>query len=260
MSSTPSAFTQPAPDATSPEPPKRSKAFLCILGILGGFVLLVILVVGIATAYFAWKVKQQRADFSKNPGIAIAKSLAAWNKNLELVSSDDSTSTIVLRNNKDGKNITMKFDPAKTATGIQDERGEDRAISISGSESSPVLKFKNNKGIMQFGAAAGSAPVWLPSYPGSPSGNMASVREREKRSSAFIFTTQDSPEKVIDFYSHALKSAGFTTSATAAAEGKMSGTINGEDKEKSRSVSVVTTADSSGTNVSVMYSEKIQIR
>jgi len=230
---------------------------LWILGILGGFILPVILVVGIATTYFAWKVKQQRADFSKNPGIALVKMSTAFNTNLEIVSSDDSTGTIVVRNNKDGKNITMKFDPAKRAIGIQDERGEDRAISISGSESSPVLEFKNNQGILQFGAAAGSAPVWLPSYPGAPSGNMVSVREREKRSSAFIFTTQDSPEKIIDFYSHALKSAGFTQ---ATAEGKMSGTINGEDREKSRSVSVVITSDSSGANVSVMYSEKIQIR
>ena len=163
-------------------------------------------------------------------------------------------------NPKDGKSITMKFAPTKKAIGIQDERGEDRAISISGSESSPVLEFKNNQGIMQFGASAGNTPVWLPSYPGSPSGNMASVREREKRSSAFIFTTQDSPEKVTDFYSHALKSAGFTPSSTATPEGKMGGTINGEDREKGRSISVVITSDSSGANVSVMYSEKIQAR
>ncbi|HET6844065.1 MAG TPA: hypothetical protein VFK06_20660 [Candidatus Angelobacter sp.] len=260
MSSTPSAPNPQIPDATSSEPPKRSKAFLWILGILGGSVLLVILVVGIAMAFFAWKVKQQSADFSKNPDIALVKLSAKFNKNLEIVSSDDSTSTIVVRNKKDGKSITMKFDPAKKAIGIQNERGDDSAISISGSESSPVLEFKNNQGIRQFGASAGSAPVWLPSYPGSPSGNMASVREREKSSSVFIFTTQDSPEKVIDFYSHALKSAGFTTSATATAEAKMSGTINGEDKGKGRSVSVVITSDSNGNNVSVMYSEKIQIR
>jgi hypothetical protein len=89
---------------------------------------------------------------------------------------------------------------------------------------------------------------------------MACVREREKSSSAFIFTTQDSPEKVIDFYSHALKSDGFTTSATAIAEGKMSGTVNGEDRKQGRNVSVVITLDSSGANVSVMYSEKRQPR
>ncbi|SRR6266481_2210924 len=262
MSSTPSAPNPQTSDATSPETPKRSKAFLRILGILGGSVLLVILVVGIAMAYFAWKVKQQRADFSKNPDIALVKMSTAFNKNLEIVSSDDSTSTIVVRNKKDGKSITMKFAPAKKATGIQDESGKDSAISISGSESSPVVEFKNSQGIRQFGASAGSAPIWLPSYPGSPSGNMASVREREKSSSAFIFTTQDSPEKVIGFYSDALKSAGFTPSVTTTTtDGRTNGTVGGTNMEKGRSVSVVITSNSSGANnVSVMYSEKRQAR
>jgi hypothetical protein len=222
---------------------------LWILGILGGSVLLVILVVGIAMAYFAWKVKQQRADFSKNPDIALVKMSTAFNKNLEIVSSDDSTSTIVVRNKKDGKTITMKFDPAKG----------DKPISISGSESSPILEIKNNRGIMQFGTVADSVPVWVPSYPGSSSRKMASFREKEKTSSAFIFTTQDSPEKVIGFYSDALKSSGFTRSDTTTTnEEKTNGTVGGEDKEKGRSVSVVITPDSSGTNVSVTYSEKNQ--
>lgn len=265
MSSTPSAPNPQTSDATSSEPPKRSKAFLWILGILGGAVLLVILVVGIAMAYFAWKVKQQRADFSKNPDIALVKMSTAFNKNLEIVSSDDSTSTIVVRNKKDGKSITMKFAPAKKAIGIQDESGQDSTISISGSENSPILEIKNNQGILQFGASANSVPVWVPSYPGSPSKSMASVREKEKSSGTFIFTTQDSPEKVIGFYSDALKSAGFTPSATnTTTDGKTSGTVGGTNMEKGRSVSVVITSNSSGANnvsvVSVMYSEKRQAR
>ena len=258
MSSTPSTPNPQIPGATPPAQPKKSNALLWILGIVGGFIFLMVLVVGIAMSYFVHKAKQS-ADFGKNPGYAMAKLALTFNPDLEIISSDDSTGTIVVHNKKDGKTVTMKFDPRKKTMGIRDESGKDSTISISGSESSPTLEIKNDQGILQFGAAANSVPAWVPSYPGSSSKNMASVREKEKSSGTFIFTTQDSPEKVIGFYSDALKSAGFTPSTTTTTtDGKTSGMVGGENKEKGRSVSVVITSDNRDTNVSVMYSGKNQ--
>ena len=256
MSTTPST----PPQQPAGVPPKKSNVFLWILGIFGGLVVLLVLT-GIAGTYFViHKAKQAGMDselMQKNPGLAAAKMAITFNPELEIVSSDDSTGTIVVRNKKDGKRVSMKFDPEKKSMVITDEKGNESKITSDGNSAN--IEVKGDNGTAKFGAGAGAdkAPSWVPVYPGSSPQNTMSVNENGKQSGTFVFTTTDSADKVISFYGQALKSAGLTvTTTTSTSEGKVSGVVNGEDKDSGHAVGVIIGSDNNGVTATVTYSER----
>jgi hypothetical protein len=256
MSTTPT----PAPQPPAGTPPKKSNALLWILGIFGGLVLFGILaVVGIGF-FVMHKVKQTGMDsalMQKNPGLAAAKMAVSFNPELEIVSSNDSAGTIVVRNKKDGKIISMKFDPEKKSMVITDEKGNEAKISTDGNSANVEVKGDNGNAKFGAGATAEKAPSWVPIYPGSNPQNTMSVNENGKQSGAFVFTTTDSADKVLSFYGQALKSAGLTvTTTTSTTDSKVSGVVNGEDKDTGHTVGVIVGNDSNGVTATVTYSEK----
>ncbi len=256
MSTTPSTPTQP-PAGT---PPKKSNVFLWILGIFGGLVVLLVLS-GIAGTYFLiHKAKQAGMDselMQKNPGLATAKMMVTLNPDLEIVRSNDSAGTIVVKNKRDGKVMSMKFDPEKKSMVITDEKGNEAKISTDGNSVNVETKGDNGNAKFGTGAGADKAPSWVPVYPGSNPQNTMSVNENGKQSGAFVFTTTDSADKVLSFYGQALKSAGLTvTTTTSTSDGKVSGVVNGEDKDSGHAVGVIVGSDSNGVTATITYSEK----
>ena len=61
---------------------------------------------------------------TKNPGYATAKLMVTMNPELDTVSSDDSSGTIVVREKKTGKTMTFKFDAEKKSMVVMDEDGK----------------------------------------------------------------------------------------------------------------------------------------
>jgi hypothetical protein len=249
MSSTPSTV----PPATPP--PKKSKAIFWVLGVIGGFILAAVLtVVGLA-AYGMHKLKQMGDIAKTNPGYATAKLGFTMDPDLSIVKSDDATGTLTVYNKKNGKTITYRFDPQKKSMVVVDENGKESSVNISGSGSSASMEVNSPEGSVKIGSGADGPPSWVPVYPGSTPQNTMSINENGKRSGTYSLVTQDSVDKVLSYYTDALKSNGLSASTTTFnSNGKTGGSVTGEDT--GRSVGVIVSSENDGTHVAVTFGEK----
>jgi hypothetical protein len=206
------------------------------------------------------KVKQAGFDsdlMKKNPALATAKLAVSMNPDTEIVSSDDNAGTIVVRDKKTGKVVTMKFDPQKKSMVITDENGKTTSMTSTGEGANGGLEVQSSEGSMKMGSTADKAPSWVPAYPGSSPQSTYSTSTATEQAGSYTFTTSDSAEKVISFYADSLKAAGFTVSnMTGNSEGKVGGMVSGEDKANKRTVTAMLSTETDGTHVSVTFSAK----
>jgi len=248
------------PNAPAPQRSSGSKVVLWVIGITVGVVLIGMGSCAVLGFYAMHKVKQAGFDaelMKKNPGLATAKLAVTMNPDVEIVSSDDNAGSIVVRDKKNGKVVTMKFDPQRKSMVIVDEKGQTSTYTASGEGSNATVEMSGPQGTVKIGGNADKAPEWVPQYPGSsPTGTYSSSNANEQAGS-FTFTTPDSADKLIAFYDEALKAAGFAvTKMTNSSEGKAGGMVTGEDKTKKRNVMVMLETENDGMHVNVTFSTK----
>ena len=250
------------PPASAPVPQKSSgaKILFWILGIILGLILLSFGTCAVIGLYAVHKVKQAGFDsdlMKKNPALAGAKMALTMNPDIEIVSSDDNGGTIVVRDKKTGKVVTMKFDPQKKSMVIVDEKGNTTSMTTTGEGASSGMEMKSSEGTVKIGTSSDKAPAWVPVYPGSSPQNTFSSSNGSEQSGAYTFVTADPAAKVISFYGDSLKSAGFAVSdMTTNSEGKAGGMVSGEDKTNKRGVVVTIGTEADGTHVNVTFSVK----
>jgi len=252
----------PTPGAVQPPAPapqgSGSKVLFWILGIVLGLIVLSFATCAVVGFYAMHKAKQAGFNsdlMKKNPGYAGAKIAMSMNPDVEIVSSDDSAGTMVVKDKKTGKVVTMKFDPEKKSMVIVDEKGQTTTMTASGEGSSGTFEVKSSEGSMKMGAGADKAPDWVPVYPGSSPQNTFSASSSGEQSGTYTFTTADATDKLSAFYSDALKSGGFAVTTMANPESK-GGMVSGENKADKRTVMVMLSTESDGTHVNVTYSVK----
>jgi hypothetical protein len=250
-----------APGGTIPAPPPQTssgnKVLFWILGIVLGLILLAAGSCAVIGFYAMHKAGFNSELAKKNPGLAAAKMAVAMNPDVEIVSSDDSEGTITVRDKKTGKVATMKFDPQQKQMIITDEKGQTTTLSTPGEGSTGTMDVKGPEGTVKFGSGAEKSPAWVPVYPGASPQNTFSASKPGEESGSCTFTTGDSTEKVISYYSGALKSGGFSVSTTTTDnQGKPGGMVTGEDKAGKRAVMVMLDTESDGTHVNLTYSAK----
>lgn len=285
MSSAPSPTPQPPAGGPPPTPPAASgsgsKVFLWILG--GCATIVVIGIVAVAALFFfvVHKAKQAGLDpdlMQKNPVLAVAKLSVATNSDLETVSSDDSSGTIVVRDRKTGKVVTWKVDPVKKIMVVTDENGKTvtmkldeanrrlvvindkgKTATISADAQAGTMEIKGSDGNVKFGATADRAPNWIPPYHGSNPQGTFSANSPTEQSGTFSFVTNDPADKVLSYYGDALKSAGFKVTITSTnANGKVGGFVSAQNDSEKRTVTVSVASENDGTHVGVIYNEKKQ--
>jgi hypothetical protein len=252
--STPSLSPQ-MPGGMPPAPPKSSgvKVILWIVGVLVALIVFVIVAMAGLGFFFLHKAKQAGLDpelIRKNPGLAAAKMVVMNNPELQVVSSNDNTGTMVVRDKRNGKTTTLKFDTARKTMVVIDEQG--KQASITADADSGTIVMKGEDGTVKIGAKANSAPGWVPVYPGASPQNTMSVDEKGKQSGTYVFISKDSPEKIMSYYSEQLTSAGMKLTTTSGSEG---GVISANQDSDARSVLVTVSSDSEGTHVSVTYGQ-----
>jgi hypothetical protein len=281
MSSTPSVSSQP-PAGGPPAAPAKSGAVKIILWIVGIFASLVVLcIVGVVviSAIFFHKAKQAGLDsdlMKKNPALAIAKMAVTANADTELVSSDDNAGTIVVRDKKTGKIVTMKFDPEKKSMVVIDENGKTATVQVDSSKNSLVVtdaqgktatitgdaqggnvEVKGPDGTFKAGANADKAPSWVPVYPGATPQSNFSASSNGEQTGSYSFTTKDGVDKILAYYDSALKSSGFKTSNTTNnTNGKITGMVSGTADNDKRTVLVIAGSDDNGIKVAVTFNSK----
>ncbi len=260
MSTTPSVPQTPGGVPPAPQKSSGTKVLLWIAGIVVGLLLISFASCAVIGFYAMHKMKGAGFDsalMKKNPGLATAKMAVALNPDVEIVSSDDDAGTIVIRNKKDGKLVTMKFDPQKKSMVITDESGKTTSMTTTGDGSSASMEMKGPEGTMKIGTGADKAPDWVPAYPGSSPQSTFSSSNGTEQTGSYTFMTKDPADKVISFYGDSLKSAGFAVSnMTSNSDGKVGGMVSGEDKANKRAVVVSLGTENDGTHVNVTFSIK----
>lgn len=243
----------PAPGA----PAKKTSPLVWILGIVAVIFCGIMLTCGVVgfMAYRAVKNAGFDAELmQKNPGLAMTKMAAALHPDLQVVSTDDRSGKITMREKSTGKIMTFRFDPDQKTLVMTGDDGKEVRMTASGDGANGSLTVRTADGTMRYGAGAGKAPAWVPVYPGSsPVGNF-SAESGDGGNHSFTFKTSDAASKVIAYYQDQLKGSGFTFTQTATSD--QGGMLAAESADKKRSLIVTVGSSNEGTEGSVVATEK----
>jgi len=246
---------------SSPTPPglPGQKKTNPIVWILGGVALLVCGVMltcgtGGFLAYRALKNAGFDSDLmEKNPGLAMAKMAGALHPGYQIVSTNERSGTITMREKSSGKVMTFKFDPEKKTLVMSDENGQE--VKVTTDTAGRSVAIESAGGSVRYGAGAASkAPAWAPVYPGSAAEGTYSSQNSDGEQYSFTFRTRDGPAKVISYYQDQLKSSGFTVTVVSSTD--QGGMVQGADEARKRTVVVTAGSSGEGTQASVMITEK----
>jgi hypothetical protein len=254
----------PQPPAGAAPPRKGVSPIVWILGIIAGIFVLGMMVLIGGGLFVAHKVKQAGFDpalWSKNPGVAAAKMLAATNPDVSVVSVNEREGVITLKDKKTGETVTLNFEDVKNGRISFQGKGDDKiTIDAHGDGSAGTLEMKSADGTVKFGAgSAAKIPSWIPSYPASnPQGNFSAQDKDGGETGSFVFVTKDAPKAVLAFYEQGLKSAGFqiTSNITTQSAGQNGGMLSAEENGTKRKVVVTVGTSDEGTTANVMFEAK----
>jgi hypothetical protein len=248
--------TPPYMQPQQPQPPVKKTSPL--VWILGGIAVLFfggMITCGIV-GYMAMRVVKNAGfdpDLMKrNPAIAMVKMATAMNKDLEMVSSNERSGTVTMRDKRTGKTVTYRYDQDAHKLEIVADNGE--TVVMSGDGNKGTMTVKTAEGTMKYGAQGGSAPSWVPVYPGTTPQVTLSVKTNSETQNNFTFTTKDAVAKVVEYYQTQLKADGMRVNIVSG--GDDGGMVQASDDAKKRTI-IVTVGTSSGeTTGSVMSIEK----
>ncbi len=244
--------------AVPPPPPKKGMGPLGWIAI-GCGVIVVLGIIGFGVLGYIGKKFVDKAQ--KNPAMFGAEMLVRANPDLELVSKDDSTGTITVKNKKTGETATVNLEDIKNGKlSFKTDKG---SMTIDGnSKDGGVIKVTDEKGNQSVlaagvGTAPKNLPSFVPNYPGSAAQGTFDANTSDGHSGAFTVSTKDSVTQVMDFYESQLKSSGLKVEKTTYnANGKDGGTVSGKSDDGKRQVSVILSTDDKGTAAMVTFADK----
>jgi hypothetical protein len=205
-----------------------------------GFLALGALAIGGMTAFVWHKARVAGVDgdlLRTDPGLAVAKIMAATNPNLEFVRTNRDDGTITLRDRHTGKQFSISIDAARNGrfTLKADDDHGSGSVEIGGD---------------------GKIPSWIPQYPGShPQTTVTAKGESDEgagEAGNFNFETDDSQSRVMRFYEDKAREMGMTLTTGEVFD---AGTIVATDPDRQRHFKVVAISGSR-TTVNVTYGRK----
>ena len=248
-------MSSPMPPQDAPQAPKKTSVWVWILGGIAIFFCAIMLTCGIGAYMLYRTVKSAGFDselMKSNPGLAMAKMVAATNPNVEVVSTNDRAGTIVVRDKTTSKVTTYKFDPVTKRLVITANDGKQSSVTFDNNGMSATTADGSS---VKYGAATGNdVPSWVPVYPGSsPQGTMSSTSP-EGSQNTFTFKSKDPASKVIGYYSDQLKSAGFTINMTTTTD--QGGMVQASDDAKKHTITVIVGTSGDETSTAITAIEK----
>lgn len=227
-----------APVSSATVPPRRKTSVLVwILVVVLGMALVAGLAAFAGSYWLMHKAREAGVDpelFRDNPGLAIAKLIAATHPDDEIVNTDTRAGTVTLRDRKTGREMTFTFDQVK--------KGNFRFEAEDHGKHAAV----------EFGGGADRVPAEVPVYPGAKVSATYEVDgDGDKGLGAYEyeFNTPDTPSKVVDYYHHRLEDDGMNVVLnTHTADGGM---LVGEDDANHRTLRVIVSRDANGTTINL---------
>jgi len=234
---------------------------MVVLIAIVGVAVVGLLLLGLGGWFVYQKAKEAGFDYDllkENPGVAVAKMVAAVNPNLELVSVDEAAGKVTLLDKESGKTVTLNLeDVVKGKISFETEEGETSSLEITGGGDEGAVRVQTSEGTVEYGVTAGKLPEWIPVYPGSTVQMGMSSQSSEERNGQAVITTNDSAKELVEYYSRAFEKAGLevNTIHPAGAAGE-SVIINAEEANGSRQAMVMVGKREQDTTASVSFSEK----
>jgi hypothetical protein len=230
------------PPAGAPAKRKTSPIVwvLLVVGCLFGLGLLGALGTGL---FFFNKARQAGVDsqlFARDPGQAVARMIAAFNPEMEVLSTDQDAGVVRLRNRRTNQEVTMNLDDARRGVirfSAEDEQGKTATLEIGGD---------------------GKVPSWVPDYPHAEDAKPVFVARGDSggqsgEAGSVSFTTTDSPDQVIAFYQSKAEEMGMKVQFKASSSD--GGTVVGVDHDTERTLTAIVSGGHP-TTVNVAYSRK----
>src|SRR5689334_19085406 len=192
-----------SPQGAPVQPAKKGMGVWGWVAIGCGVVLLLVLGTCFAGGMFLKnKIGGMADDFKKNPAKAAAEMAVKLNPDVEMVSSDDEKMTV--RDKKTGEEVTVNFADAKEGKFSFKTKEGTTTFDANGAKSGQggTLTVTGPSGqVATFGAGsgAGSAPSWLPVYPGATVSGNYDANTAEGHAGAITVTTSDSVDQVMTF-------------------------------------------------------------
>lgn len=254
----------PTPGVPGQAPKKGGLPWYAWVGI--GCVVLLMLGLGscFVVGYYAkQKLAGYAEKFEKNPELAAVELMIQANPDYEVVSTDEESKRITIRETKTGKEATFDFEQIKSGNfSIETEEGTS-TIGVGGTDdggSGGQITVTGPEGqTATFGASAGAdLPSWVPGYPGASSQGGFSGTTGDTRSGTVALQTSDSIETVLAYYERELEAAGYTVEKnTYATNGQTAGaTLTAKSADASRDITIILGAADGTTTVSLSYSGK----
>lgn len=255
----------PPPPSYAPTPPPAKKGMGPLGWVLigcGGILLIGLLAVG-ACGFWA---KNKLEKFSKDPdslAYETAKLALGANPDVELVSSDDATKTLTVRDKKTGETTTFSLEDIKNGKfDITGADGKSVSIDASGGADGGGVQITGPDGqTATLGAGAGAPkdlPSWLTLYPGAEVKGSYSGTTADGKGATIQLTTSDSIEEVLEFYETSFKDGGFQVSKNtySSGSGTGGGTISGTTADGKKTAAALVGSDGGATTINLSYSEK----
>jgi len=220
-----------------------------------------LLLLGLGGWFLYEKAKEAGLDtelLSENPAVAVARMAAAMNPNIEVVSVDENAGQITILDKESGKKVTLNLeDVAQGKISFETDDGKTSTLEVTENEGQGTVRLQSSEGTAEFGQTSVKLPDWIPLYPGATVQGGMSGQTAEGLSGQASIATPDSPEKVIEFYTEALKKAGLevNTIQHGGADG-IDAMINAVGADQGRQVVLMIGKSEQGTTGSVAFSER----
>ena len=261
----PSEPGPPPPPVSTPSPgpvnipsKKRGPLFWILTGCLG--LIIIAVVISASCGLFVWhKVRQAGVDtalMQSNPGLAVAKMLAATNPDIEVVSVDENEGVIRVRDKKTGKSLTMDLSEAKNGKIVfKDEDNQNLEIQTQGEGDSASIEMRSSEGSAHIGAGAVQLPAWLSAYPGARSKGSIGTNSSKGTAGTESFETSDTLENVVSYYEGSLKNAGMIVEKTPVtnSDGAVATILTAKSSDEKRSSVISITRKEGKTTFSLSF-------
>ena len=253
-------MSTPSVNPSRSEGARKSRRPNIVLRIIGWIATLILIaIISMAGLGFYWLHKAKETGLNpylikKNRDLAAAELAVLRGGDMRVVSTNDTAETMVVRDNKTGKTITLKFDRGTKSMVETGEHAKQPAIAATATPSATETKAPDATAEP---ANPATPPSWVPVYPGASLQNPLSADDNQKQSGSYTFVSADPPDKVTSYYSQQLTSAGMKlTQMDAGNDGNIKGVLSATQDSNGRSVQVTVSTATDGTHVSLKYEQK----
>jgi hypothetical protein len=195
-------------------------------------------------------------EIREDPVLATARLIAAANPDIELVGTDEDQKTVTFRNKGTGEEFTFNYQDIEEGrvTFGSDEQAVTYEVNREASGEGG-LTVTSGEGTATLGIVSlEKFPAWLPVYPQTDAQGTFFTESPEATMGAYVASTQDDMEAVIDYYAAELEKAGLSVDQrTTVPSG---GLLVAHSPDDTRTVSITSSVENAETKVMVNFTEK----